>query len=115
MHKGAELESWIREVVARHAASADVEVRISGEAFFTGPGELSALVADAVAQETGQVPEMSTTGGTSDARFIRRLCPVVEFGLPGQSMHKTDEHAMVADIVALTNVYDAVLNRVFPG
>ena len=115
MHKGAELEAWIRHVVATHAASADVDVRISGEAFFTAPGELSALVADAVVEVTGQVPEMSTTGGTSDARFIRRLCPVVEFGLPGQSMHKVDEHAMVADILALADIYDGVLKRVFPG
>jgi succinyl-diaminopimelate desuccinylase len=115
MHKGAELADWIRAVVARHAGSADVDVRISGEAFFTAPGALSALVADAVADVTGQMPEMSTTGGTSDARFIRRLCPVVEFGLPGQSMHKIDEHAQVSDIRALADIYEGVLKRVFPG
>ena len=115
MHKVAELEAWIREVVARHAASADVEVRISGEAFLTAPGAFSALVAGAVTQVTGQVPEMSTSGGTSDARFIRRLCPVVEFGLPGQSMHKVDEQVRIQDLQALTDIYDAVLERVFPG
>lgn len=113
MHSGAELESWVRDVVARHARSADVEVRISGEAFLTEPGHLSALVADAVTDVTGLAPELSTSGGTSDARFIRRLCPVVEFGLPGQSMHKTDEHASIADLGALALIYARVLTRVF--
>lgn len=112
-HKGADLEAWIRDVVARHATSADVLVTISGEAFFTGPGALSSLVAQAVTEVTGQQPELSTTGGTSDARFIRRLCPVVEFGLPGQSMHKVDEQASVADIESLTKLYDSVLKLVF--
>lgn len=112
-HSGAALETWIREVVARHARSADVDVRISGEAFLTEPGHFSALVADAVREVTGQTPELSTSGGTSDARFIRRLCPVVEFGLPGQSMHKTDEHAEVEDLGALAQVYARILDRVF--
>jgi succinyl-diaminopimelate desuccinylase len=114
-HAGAELEAWIRGVVARHAASADAVVRISGEAFLTAPGALSALVSDAVQAVTGAVPELSTTGGTSDARFIRRLCPVVEFGLPGRSMHKIDEHAALDDIDRLATVYDEVLKRVFSG
>ncbi len=112
-HRGAELAGWIEEVVARHAPSADVKIRISGEAFLTGPGALSALVADAVEAETGRRPELSTSGGTSDARFIRRMCPVVEFGLPGQSMHKVDETAAVADIEALARIYDRLLRAVF--
>jgi succinyl-diaminopimelate desuccinylase len=112
-HSGAALEAWIRDVVARHARSADVDVRISGEAFLTEPGPFSTMVADAVHDITGLTPELSTSGGTSDARFIRRLCPVVEFGLPGQSMHKTDEHASVADIEALAKVYARVLERFF--
>jgi len=115
MHRGADLESWIKEVVSCHAKSADVNVRISGEAFLTAPGEFSAVVAGAVQDITGQVPELSTSGGTSDARFIRRFCPVVEFGLPGQSMHKVDEQAAVSDILALAEVYNAVLERVFTG
>ncbi|WP_439534343.1 succinyl-diaminopimelate desuccinylase [Polymorphobacter sp.] len=110
-HTGAALSAWIHEVVARHAASVDVDVRISGEAFLTEPGALSSLVAGAVQAVTGQVPELSTTGGSSDARFIRRLCPVVEFGLPGQSMHKMDEQAAVSDIVMLADVYDMVLKQ----
>jgi succinyl-diaminopimelate desuccinylase len=70
-------------------------------------------VAGAVAAETGISPELSTSGGTSDARFIRRMCPVVEFGLPGQSMHKVDEQAAVADIEALARIYDRILQAVF--
>lgn len=113
LHSGAELASWLREVVARHARASDVDVRISGEAFLTEPGAFSKLVADAVSSVTGQTPELSTSGGTSDARFIRRLCPVVEFGLPGQSMHKTDEHVNVADLGALGQIYAQVLERIF--
>ena len=103
----------IRETVAAHAPFAEVTIRISGEAFLTEPGALSTLVAGAVEAETGLKPELSTSGGTSDARFIRRLCPVVEFGLPGQSMHKVDELAAVADIEALARIYDRLLQRAF--
>ena len=113
LHNGADLADWIRATVAEHAPSADVVTRISGEAFLTEPGTLSDLVAAAVTQVTGIVPDLSTSGGTSDARFIRRLCPVVEFGLVGASMHKTDESAAVADIEALAAIYDDVLRRFF--
>ena len=112
-HSGEALARWIRETVAKHAPSADVTIRISGEAFLTEPGKLSTLIAEAVQAETGRTPELSTTGGTSDARFIRRICPVVEFGLPGQSMHKVDELASVADIEALARIYDRILQSVF--
>ena len=110
-HGGASLSDWIRATVAAHAPSAQVEIKISGEAFLTEPGALSGLVTAAVHDVTGRVPELSTTGGTSDARFIRRLCPVVEFGLPGQSMHKVDEHVAVADVEGLAAIYEAVLAR----
>ena len=110
-HSGAALADWIRATVAAHAPSAQVEVKISGEAFLTEPGALSALVGDAAHAVTGRTPELSTTGGTSDARFIRRLCPVVEFGLPGQSMHKVDEHAAVADIAGLADIYTKLLAK----
>jgi succinyl-diaminopimelate desuccinylase len=112
-HRGADLADWIRATVAGAAPSADVEVRISGEAFLTEPGDLSGLVAAAVTNVTGIAPDLSTSGGTSDARFIRRLCPVVEFGLVGASMHKTDESVAVADIDALAAIYDGVLRRWF--
>nr|WP_243446106.1 succinyl-diaminopimelate desuccinylase [Polymorphobacter fuscus] len=112
-HSGAALEAWIRRTVAEHAPAADLEIKISGEAFLTEPGDFSSLVAAAVTDVTGLVPELSTSGGTSDARFIRRLCPVVEFGLPGATMHKADESASLADIAALAAIYDGVLRRVF--
>ena len=112
-HCGSDLADWIRRVVIDHAPGANIDVRISGEAFLTEPGDFSALVADAVTSVTGLTPELSTSGGTSDARFIRRLCPVVEFGLPGATMHKTDESVAVADIRALTAIYAGVLARVF--
>jgi succinyl-diaminopimelate desuccinylase len=112
-HRGADLEAWIRATVADHAPGAVVVVKISGEAFLTEPGDFSTLVADAVTAVTGGVPALSTSGGTSDARFIRRICPVVEFGLPGATMHKADESAAVADIEALAAIYDGVLQRVF--
>ncbi len=114
-HSGTGLADWIRGVAAAHAPSALVEVKISGEAFLTAPGALSALVSEAVHAVTGRQPELSTTGGTSDARFIRRLCPVVEFGLPGSSMHKVDEHASLADINGLTAIYQALLSRALGG
>ena len=112
-HAGADLADWVHGVVADHAPGADIVIKISGEAFLTEPGDFSALVAAAVTDVTGLTPELSTSGGTSDARFIRRLCPVVEFGLPGATMHKTDESVAVADIGALTAIYAGVLARVF--
>ncbi len=113
LHRGEELAGWIRATVAAHAPSADVTIRISGESFLTEPGAFSTRIADAVEAETGLRPEASTSGGTSDARFIRRLCPVVEFGLPGQSMHKVDEQASVADIRTLARIYDRLLGSIF--
>ena len=110
-HTGASLSEWIRATVATHAPASHVEIKISGEAFLTEPGALSSLVSAAITDVTGLTPDLSTTGGTSDARFIRSLCPVVEFGLPGQSMHKVDEHAAVADVTGLTSIYEAVLAR----
>lgn len=110
-HSGASLSDWIRATVSAHAPANHVEIKISGEAFLTEPGTLSALVSAAITEVTGLTPDLSTTGGTSDARFIRRLCPVVEFGLPGRSMHKVDEQAAVADVEGLAAVYEAVLAR----
>jgi succinyl-diaminopimelate desuccinylase len=110
-HTGASLSEWIRAAVAANAPASHVEIKISGEAFLTEHGALSSLVSAAITDVTGLTPDLSTTGGTSDARFIRRLCPVVEFGLPGQSMHKVDEHAAVADVTGLTSIYEAVLAR----
>jgi succinyl-diaminopimelate desuccinylase len=113
LQRGDELGGWIRDTVAAHAPGADVIVKISGEAFLTPPGPLSDMLDFAIQRVTGRTPELSTTGGTSDARFIRSVCPVVEFGLVGTTMHKVDEMVPVADIAALTEIYDLVLQQYF--
>jgi len=86
---------------------------VSGESFYTPPGPLSDLVAGAIRDVAGVEAELSTTGGTSDARFIRVHCPVLEFGLVGESMHKVDEKTAVADLRTLAGVYETVLDRFF--
>ena len=73
------------------------------------------MLADAAEHVTGRRPEFSTTGGTSDARFINRFCPVAEFGLVGLTMHKADEAVPIADMEALTRIYQGVLERFFPA
>ena len=89
------------------------KVEVSGESFYTPPGALVELVAGAVRDVTGAEPELSTTGGTSDARFIARYCPVLEFGLVGETMHKVDEKSAVSDLKSLARVYETVLDRYF--
>ena len=87
--------------------------QVSGVSFLTVPGKFTQLVSDTVASVTGQAPFFSTTGGTSDARFIKDLCPVVELGLAGATMHKTDECVAVTEIAALTDIYAALLDCLF--
>jgi len=116
-HSGASLRQWL-EAEARAAGEGfdgvvRLDARISGEAFLTAPGRFTDVVAGAIAAETGLTPELSTTGGTSDARFIRSLCPVVEFGLVGATMHKVDEQVAVADVVALARVYRRIIGDYF--
>jgi len=113
LHRGADLVARVTEIVQRHAPLATVKGIVYGEAFLTEPGKLSTLVQDAVETRLGIRPELSTTGGTSDARFLSKLCPVVEFGLVNATMHKLDEAVAVADLEALTGVYEEVLRRVF--
>ena len=116
-HSGASLTAWLEEEVANIRAEFGVEVetriKISGESFITPPGGLSTLVAGAVEAETGVKPQLSTTGGTSDARFIKSHCPVVEFGLVGQSMHQVDEHVQVDHIRQLKAIYGRILRDYF--
>lgn len=114
------LESLRARLEAAHAACGGVgawsmEPVVSGESFLTPPGELSELVVGAVRDILGVEPELSTTGGTSDARFIRAACPVVEFGAVGETMHAVDERCAVADIEALSRIYEAMLDRCFPA
>ncbi|MDR6833735.1 MULTISPECIES: succinyl-diaminopimelate desuccinylase [unclassified Sphingopyxis] len=112
-HKGADLVAMIERVAHDVEPAAKVLGKISGEAFLTPPGELSGLVAEAIHAETDVVAEMSTTGGTSDARFLHALCPVVEFGLTNATMHKLDEAVAVDDLHKLTAIYRGVLMRAF--
>lgn len=102
-HTGQGLVDRITQIAAGHRTQ--VRATLHGEAFITLPGAQSALVAAAVEAETGLSPELSTTGGTSDARFLRALCPVIEFGLTNATMHKTDEAVAVADLAALVRIY----------
>lgn len=110
MHSGAKLESRIRAIV--EAEGGTLEAKISGEAFLTPPGHFSALISEAIEAATGITPELSTTGGTSDARFLSKLCPVVEFGLCNATMHKLDEAVAVADLTTLRDIYAGAVRRV---
>lgn len=103
LHTGQSLADWVSEVAARHGATA--RAVISGEAFLTPPGAFSELVVEAIRAETGVEPEISTSGGTSDARFLKSLCPVIEFGLCNATMHKRDEAVAVADLEALERIF----------
>jgi len=103
----------VEEIAQREAPGASVRARISGEAFLTPPGPLYDVLVSAIREETGIEPELSTSGGTSDGRFLIKLCPVVDFGLPNASMHKVGEHAAVEDIRALARIYRRVLEKVF--
>jgi succinyl-diaminopimelate desuccinylase len=111
LHSGEALVDHIRAICEQESPRATLTARISGEAFLTQPGALSDMVSAAIEQVTGIVPELSTTGGTSDARFLSRLCPVVEFGLPNATMHKLDEAAAVQDIAALTDIFAILIEK----
>jgi succinyl-diaminopimelate desuccinylase len=116
-HSQASLKTLI-EARTRVAAGERMRWRIDWEpsnadAFVTEPGPFLDLVTGAIAEVTGRSPKLSTTGGTSDARFIKRYCPVVEFGLVGRSMHQVDESTPLADLAALTAVYRRILERYF--
>ena len=106
LHSGAALAARVVEIAERHGGTA--RPVISGEAFVTLPGAFSDLLSDAVEAETGLRPELSTTGGTSDARFLKDLCPVIEFGLCNATMHKRDEAVALADLETLARIYARV-------
>lgn len=117
MHSGGSLTTWLEEQAAAirdsFGVQVELKVKISGESFITPPGDLSYLVSKAVQAETGVTPELSTSGGTSDARFMKHHCPVVEFGLVGQSMHEVDENVEVAQIHQLKSIYTRILKDYF--
>ena len=112
----ATLKSWVADKLATVGGKVKLAWEISGESFLVPPGPVSECLSAAIGAVTGRVPELSTTGGTSDARFIHTHCPVAEFGLVGLTMHKADERVEIADIARLTAIYEAFLERFFaPG
>ena len=112
LQRGEDLVKMVEEVADREAPGSIVKARISGEAFLTPPGQLFEVVVDAIEEETGSKPELSTSGGTSDGRFLIQLCPVVDFGLPNATMHKVGECAAVEDIRALSRIYERIVRKV---
>jgi succinyl-diaminopimelate desuccinylase len=112
-HRSETLTQWVKSKLDGIGGTYDLQVYVSGESFLTKPGMLSDLVSTAAAGITGRNARLSTTGGTSDARFICNYAPVVEFGLISRTMHKVDERAAVADIRSLTTIYRGVLDRFF--
>jgi succinyl-diaminopimelate desuccinylase len=111
LQRGADLVRLVEEIAEREAPGSKVRARISGEAFLTPPGPLYDVVVAAIEEETGIAPELSTSGGTSDGRFLIQLCPVVDFGLPNATMHKVGECASVEDIQTLSRIYERVVRK----
>jgi succinyl-diaminopimelate desuccinylase len=112
LQRGANLVKLVEDIAEREAPGAKVTARISGEAFLTPPGQLYDVIVEAIEEETGLKPELSTSGGTSDGRFLIQLCPVVDFGLPNATMHKVGECAAVEDIRALSRIYERIVGKV---
>lgn len=112
-HTAETLYAWVKEVCDRHAKKVEIFFDCTGDAFLTKPGKFSEIVSDAIKQTTGKKPELSTSGGTSDARFIKDYCPVMEYGLINKTAHKVDEHIGVADIETLTKTYHTILEKYF--
>ncbi len=107
-HRGEDLVERITQIAERHAPGTSVVARISGEAFLTPPGDFSTLIADAIEACLHHRPTLSTSGGTSDARFLSKICPVVEFGLVNATMHKLDEAVAIDDLRVLVDIYAAI-------
>lgn len=116
-HRGEDLKGWIREEVKNVQAAFDgiieADLRVTGEAFLTQPNAFTDVLQDAIESITGRRPELSTSGGTSDARYITHYAPVVEFGLVGATMHQVNERVSVKDIETLVDIYDLLLRRYF--
>jgi succinyl-diaminopimelate desuccinylase len=109
----ATVEQWLRQMLDRAGGRYTLEIKVSGESFLVPPGAVSDILSTAIERVTGAKPELSTTGGTSDARFIHRFCPLAEFGLVNQTAHKVDEQVDIADLTALTAIYRTVLELYF--
>ena len=114
-HSADSLIGWLEEHFARIGGDWSVEWKSNADPFITAPGPLTELLSESCRAVTGRTPELSTGGGTSDARFITKLCPVAEFGLVGQTMHKVDENVATADIDGLSAIYETAIRRFFSG
>lgn len=112
-HTSRSLETWMRQRLDSVGAKYELGVEVSGEAFVTKQGAFTDLLRAAIRHTLGIDPEFSTSGGTSDARFLKDYCPVAEFGLVSQTIHKVDERAALADMAGLTNAYADILSRYF--
>lgn len=114
---GESIDAWLRDQLDKIAsdigAKYELKTIVSGEAFLTTDMNFLSLIADCAEEKTGRRPEYSTSGGTSDARFIKDYAPVAEFGLVGATMHQTDEHVALSDIETLTDIYEAIIVRYF--
>jgi succinyl-diaminopimelate desuccinylase len=108
-HTGAALSAWVKATLARYAERFDVQASISGESFITKPGPMVEILRRAIIGATGVEPKLDTGGGTSDARFIAKYCPVAEFGLVGATMHQIDERVPVAELRDLARIYHDVI------
>jgi len=111
LHTGATLKAWLRATLAQHADRFDLDVTVSGESFLTAPNPLVDRLSAAIAGAAGITPKLDTGGGTSDARFIARYCPVAEFGLVGATMHQADERVPVEELRRLSRIYGAILTE----
>jgi succinyl-diaminopimelate desuccinylase len=116
-HTAKSLNEWIDKKLSANIgdgnAHYETNIHITGESFLTPPGSLTEHVISAIEKISGRIPQLSTTGGTSDARFIKNYCPVVEFGLVGQTMHQANEHVACADIEILSDIYEQTLENYF--
>ena len=115
LHSGESILAWVRERLDSVGGDYELETRLTGESFLTPPGRLSDLIQQAIGSAMDGEAALSTTGGTSDARFIKDYCAVAEFGAVGQTMHKVDERVSLADLAALGQIYEGVLNGYFAG
>lgn len=117
LHRSSDISNWVARTVYQEAECSECSTelcwKVSGESFLTEPGTFTALLCDVVEKHCGERPDMTTGGGTSDARFITRLCPVVELGLVGDTMHQVDERVPVSDIRQLSEIYFDVLRHYF--
>jgi succinyl-diaminopimelate desuccinylase len=113
LHGADRIRAWLDAHCAAVGGRYDLRTECSGEPFLCRPGRLSDILVTAVRECTGRTPELSTSGGTSDARFIHRVCPVVEFGMVGETAHQVDENVTVDDLISLTRIYRRVLDHFF--